>query len=129
MGGVVNGLPHCECGQGLPPASRSVRCAVCRQQHRRAKQAQYQAALRQRQRDERSAKRAARGLDADPPRLLRRRSLVPNRDHRGRDVPDPSPPRGLAVLGERLAALEVEIQEARQEIARVLAGGQTPTYS
>lgn len=103
----------------LPHPARTSKCPTCRQEHRKAKQADYQWALRVSSRKAQIARARARSnysftLPPIPPRRL-----TPSWTHDGQVAPRPELD-VLAALAERLAGLQDAVAAAHDALQEEL---------
>jgi len=109
------------CKEPLPPLRlrRSSKCAECREEHRKAKQADYQWASRVRDREWKIAKQRAQGnygfsLPPIPPRRL-----TPSWTPDGRPAPQPETD-ALTALAEQLTSLQQAVAAANDALQEAL---------
>lgn len=109
------------CGEPLPPAHlrRSDKCAACREEHRKAKQADYQWAVRVRDRQRRIAYEHAKGNYGYAPPPIPPRRLTPSWTQDGRPAPTPEPD-ALTALAERLTGLQDAVTAANDALQEAL---------
>ena len=109
------------CRKPLPPPHppRTSKCPTCRQEHRKAKQADYQWVLRVAVREQRNERlRARRGYHISLPPVPPRR-LTQSWTQDGRLAPRPELD-ALAALAERLAGLQDAVAAANDALQEAL---------